>query len=436
MRTECSPESRKVPPCKIALFVISLLILSGFTSRAWALQSKDHRSISADAATSSGFSPQAVKLIAQAATEPDQYDWDTAAAHAQTPNDDSGRPTLSAQIAEQQTEAYLRSQAAALRRELNQNNVGNALYILGYALHTIQDYAAHLGMTNAEHAFLAVTTRETPQDQRYTVHESAPTPHLVRGGLNPDLQPQSIERAREWTREFFIAARESLGPCDWEKLKLFTARTEPGDHWRDLPGAEAKRETDFADYGRYEALIRQFKSLPDPQRSVRWSPSSQVHQALIRSFTVPLKDSSDDKSRLFIGEWLETHADGRTDKVSITAIQPGIFLYYLEGTSRKWRMTGDSTRLRGDFPVDKSGVAPSPPDFIFAQAAAQLKHHVSLTISESPDCKILYERAPDGLQWELAQSKDGSAPQPTGKYWIIPKDPALKDNATLKRLKN
>jgi len=73
--------------------IMFLLIVRAFSCGVWALQSKDHRTISAEAAGSFGFSPEAVQLIGQAATEPDIYDWNTAAAHAQTPNDQSGKPS-------------------------------------------------------------------------------------------------------------------------------------------------------------------------------------------------------------------------------------------------------------------------------------------------------------------------------------------------------
>ena len=73
----------------------------------------------------------------------------------------------------------MESLAAQLRQQLNQNNFGNSLYLIGYAVHTIQDFAAHAGMTNADHSFLS------------------------REGHNPDATPEHIQRARVWTNEFF-----------------------------------------------------------------------------------------------------------------------------------------------------------------------------------------------------------------------------------------
>ena len=298
-----------------------------------------------------------------------------------------------------------------MRRELGENNIGNALYILGYSLHTIQDYAAHLGMTNADHAFLAWK------------------------GHNPDLQPQSVELARQWSREFFAAARNSIGPCDWEKLKLFTTRTGPGDHWREMAGAEAKRETDFSDYGGYEALIRQFESIPEPQRSVRWLPYSLVHQLLIESFVRSLKDSSNDKSRLFVGEWLQTASDGKAVTVSITEPQAGVFSFHRTGSEKTWRMTAGDITLRGSVPVARADMA-DVPDLVFARAAAQLQSYLTLTISESNECKILLKYEQDSMRWEMVRPSDGSAPYPTGRYEIRQKAPEASWTATLKRIKN
>lgn len=398
--------------CITGQTIVFLVIVHALPARTWALQSKEHRTISAEVAGTFGFSPEAVQLMGQAATEPDLYDWNTAAAHAQTPNDESGKPSMTARAAEQQSEAYLRSQALSMRRELNANNVGNALYILGYALHTIQDYAAHLGMTDADHAFLANWK-----------------------GHNPDLQPKSIELAREWTSEFFMAARDSLGPCDWEKLRLFTVRTGPGDHWREMPGVVAKRETDFADYGAYEALSGQFESIPEPQRSVRWLPYSLVHHSLIESFVGFLKDSSNDRSRLFVGEWLQTYSDGRTATVSITPIQPDVFSFYRKGSQKTWRMTASNVSLRGAVPVTKEDMTDTP-DIVFAQAAAQLRSYLTLTLSESHDCKIVVQYEQDSIRWEMVRPSDGGAPHRTGRYQIRQKAPEESWSATLKRIKN
>ena len=75
--------------------IISIVCASAYFGQlAHALNSDDHRRVTQKAAAGL-FSPQAAQVLAQAATEPDVYDWDTAAAHAQTPNDSDGKPALS-----------------------------------------------------------------------------------------------------------------------------------------------------------------------------------------------------------------------------------------------------------------------------------------------------------------------------------------------------
>ena len=107
--------------------------------------------------------------------------------HAQTPNDDDGDPTQSAEQAKAGTIDYLRNKLALLRDELSRGNVSNALYLLGYVLHTFQDLAAHRGMTNFDHSFLS-----------------------YKASKNPDEDPGSISLANQWTMEIFALVRNNV----------------------------------------------------------------------------------------------------------------------------------------------------------------------------------------------------------------------------------
>jgi hypothetical protein len=151
--------------------VISIVCASAyFCQSAHALNSDDHRGVTQEAAVGL-FSPQAAQLLAQAATEPDVYDWETAAAHAQTPNDSNGKPALSPSQAVEQCVSYLADKAKQFRAQLGAGNVGNAIYILGYTLHTIQDFSAHQGITNAEHSYLSFVRNLNPDEDARRVSQ-------------------------------------------------------------------------------------------------------------------------------------------------------------------------------------------------------------------------------------------------------------------------
>jgi len=364
-----------------------------------------------DVSRSLGFSPQAVQLLGQAATEPDKYDWDTAAAHAQTPNDPHGRPILSTDLAKKACLQHMESLAAQLRQQLNQNNFGNSLYLIGYAVHTIQDFAAHAGMTNADHSFLS------------------------REGHNPDATPEHIQRARVWTNEFFSQLKRSLGACEWERLKVFTVRHNQTDHWRDLPAAESRREVDFGDYGKYEALVADFKKLPAPERSVRWLPVEPVHAAMINAFCDSAMDRGQDKGRLFEGEWSAKWSDGRNTTIDIKRLQSGAFSYQKIGSSRIWKMIGSGNVLQGVLPQEKDP-KDEIPDAVWIQASSQLHLYLKLILSEENGCKIQITFEQDVLRLQMLRPGDGSAPRPTGKFLIVPKAPEGTDTGTMTLLKD
>ncbi len=140
------------------------------------------------------FSSEARRVIADAAQDPDFFSWADMAAHAQTQADAWGRPldTQGAKL------AFMRFLASNLRKSADactqpgagDDAIKRALYWLGFALHSVQDLAAHRGRTNPEHAYNAE-------------HE-----------LNPDKTDEAFELAVQLTTEVADhALRSELKSC-------------------------------------------------------------------------------------------------------------------------------------------------------------------------------------------------------------------------------
>lgn len=93
-----------------------------------------------------------VENMSTASQDPDFYHWTDAAAHGQTPNDDSTAELIPGQAAAKfigWVDDYLRKAEGNCREGKSRE----AIYLIGYALHAVQDVVFHDGMSNAEHAY-------------------------------------------------------------------------------------------------------------------------------------------------------------------------------------------------------------------------------------------------------------------------------------------
>jgi hypothetical protein len=98
----------------------------------------------------------------------------------------------------------LNEKAAQVQAMLSADSFGDALFRMGYLLHSIQDLSAHEGITNAWHSSLA-------------------SQHSGTCGLNPcnpDSDPSRISRASHWTDLFFLEASDWLGPA-YPRMQAF-----------------------------------------------------------------------------------------------------------------------------------------------------------------------------------------------------------------------
>jgi len=378
-----------------------------------ALKSPEHRQLTIDAAKALGFSPDAAAILAQAVQAPDWLDWSKAEAHAQTPNDAQGHPLLTPEAAEAASVRYLQTEATKLRADLNAGKVSQALYDLGYALHTIQDFAAHAGMTNAEHSFLSFNS-------------NAPN------GSDPDTRPISITRARAATGQFFSAARMALGACDWITLRSF--QSIPGDLTQTVQMGVDKHVTGLFDLYQYRRLswwlLNQYNL---PADSVRWVPLEDTASTLLKAYVTSLPDKSGNKLRQFVGTWYAPAVQGLI--FDITGRSAGPYSAHREGSQYTWSLSGSGAILTGILPYVPGERASStisttiPPPAIWAQVSNRVKDYLTLSLYEDADnCAVCLLQQTDLLKWEM-----DSAPiaHPTGKYEIIPKDPSLDDRAVL-----
>lgn len=130
-----------------------------------------------------GWPQAAASYLAKASRDADTYEWDSPAAHAQTPNDpnDGVRP---AKVADgiKAFGAKLGDYRTKIAAACAANKPERALYVLGYMLHAVQDLSTHAGQTNAEHSWRSLV------------------------GDNPDASNQSATRAHAFTKKLLETA--------------------------------------------------------------------------------------------------------------------------------------------------------------------------------------------------------------------------------------
>lgn len=131
------------------------------------------------------------EFLALASRDADVFEWDNAAAHAQTENHPPGsvQPgNIEASKASFATQVHEYATRAA--SYCAQNDAKRSAYQVAYLLHAVQDLATHAGQTNAEHSYRAMV------------------------GENPDAQGTRVARAHRWTKGTLEAVvRNLLQPC-------------------------------------------------------------------------------------------------------------------------------------------------------------------------------------------------------------------------------
>jgi hypothetical protein len=154
-----------------------------------------HYEITLKQASDLGWPLDAAKYLAKASRDADTYEWNSPAAHAQTPNApadgvkpgkvDDGIKAFGAKLAD-----YRKKIATACK----DNKPERALYVLGYMLHAVQDLSTHAGQTNAEHSWRSLL------------------------GHNPDASSQSVTRAHTFTKKVLGTAVSASCEASMKKV--------------------------------------------------------------------------------------------------------------------------------------------------------------------------------------------------------------------------
>jgi len=105
------------------------------------------------AATGEPFSQEATLVLADASRDPDFFEWNSPAAHAQTKSDDSAELVWTKAVAQKNFRDWEKNAVHLVATACGAKDIRTALYRAGYALHGVQDLAFHNGISNAEHAW-------------------------------------------------------------------------------------------------------------------------------------------------------------------------------------------------------------------------------------------------------------------------------------------
>lgn len=246
----------------VSLLCVAFVIQIGLSSgKCIALSSEGHQEVTQKVAGQLLFSPVAIDVLTRGAVAPDFDNWNEPAAHAQTANDDHGKPTQTAEEGQLASMQYLQVVAGEFKKLLNDGDYGGALYLLGVGLHTIQDFAAHKGMTNTEHSYLAFG---------------------VNPSMNPDYDLQARDDAWQYTLEFLQQVQSAIGNDKWKSLQTLYF---PGNKtFPDIPHITAPSPADMATYYLLKEMFIQSDSR-------RWDKPSvlAVKDMLIKNFACVVK---------------------------------------------------------------------------------------------------------------------------------------------------
>ncbi|HLZ34073.1 MAG TPA: transglutaminase-like domain-containing protein, partial [Nitrospira sp.] len=167
--------------------------------------SPGHVELTTEVLKSFNFSSDAISVACDAAQDPDFYEWGHPYAHAQTGSNDNDGTTNETQ------DKAIGNYLNWLRDLINRiypavaDSPDHGLFFLGYALHGIQDLAAHQGVTNAQHSY-----------------ESYMNPGT--SGVDCDHNNDNRKRATEYTAEFLkrFAAKD---PALFDRMRGYDAGT-------------------------------------------------------------------------------------------------------------------------------------------------------------------------------------------------------------------
>jgi hypothetical protein len=205
--------------------------------------------------------------------EPDIYGWTDDAQHAQTPLDEDAlqiKPSSDYPDGKEARTKFVSKVVEIVQRVRSQCGTKPevALYWLGYALHGVQDLAAHKGRSYAEHAWNSYCSNANcdsgPRSECDHATSQAPCKEK-----DPDDNIENYELAKRFSVQLLRTVSEALGESCWEKLRTYNGRKLTNiEKKSDL---KLERDLTKTEYDKYKQSAVRFAALPPAQRQiVRW----------------------------------------------------------------------------------------------------------------------------------------------------------------------
>jgi hypothetical protein len=213
------------------------------------------------------FTRDAQHIVSDASQDPDFYDWLSDAAHAQTPHENGRvkRPEdqKNGSLAITDFSKWLSRLANETKSYCMRDDPKGALFFLGYALHAVQDLAAHNGRTAAQHSWNSYCFKRDCGGQSPKEGD-------------PDEVEAHIELAGKYSEAYLLALLRSSGDSCWDRMKEFKGSSvRPSEKLKMLSFFHHKKlagwDLSWDEYQKYKLLAPVFAKLPDiGQHQVKW----------------------------------------------------------------------------------------------------------------------------------------------------------------------
>jgi hypothetical protein len=201
-----------------------------------------HPRITFDAARSAEFDvPEDVaRVIALGSIAPDYFEFDSPAAHAQTPDPALTKDRRHLRVSCDEQDVSRRNAVAnsvewhnayltASAREMKSGHRERAAFLLGYAMHNAEDLGTHGGMSNLVHSAMAAR------------------------GNDPDMDYERLAVSREMAALDLSRFRREIGETNW---RLFRGQSVRGPGVGSMvPEPLAHFGTDLQNWNPYEGLV-------------------------------------------------------------------------------------------------------------------------------------------------------------------------------------
>jgi hypothetical protein len=210
------------------------------------------------------FFPGARDIVSDASQDPDFYDWKTDRAHAQTPmNLQTGEilrqdDIVGGKLALDEFIEWLSTLVARVKTECHANRPKDALYLMGYALHGVQDLAAHNGRLASEHSWNSYC-------------HSSSCGGKISEQIDPDDNVDNIKLAYDYSETFLSLINNFVGDDCWRKMKTHQGHTLSKAEKQSLIPKTTGWDLTWEEYQLYKGFASKFALLANIEKNtVRW----------------------------------------------------------------------------------------------------------------------------------------------------------------------